>query len=251
MNWRVFNNKLQLSSDQADRCFTRQTLPRHGSQLTSNESCSSCRSLLTSPFLCFLSPSSGYTLYKIGLVPTTNQWKGMEMGICSRPIDPYKLYNRLCCLWLPIVQSVIIRWVYIIFTNINSYWLYYIYEYLLILNGLLTAQGYLETPLVSLFHYMVRVNVQELEKSMWSLLQHICELSWVCRGWDLEINLHPFQPGHPSFLMPSFLSNTSMQTQPKQLLKKKKTRRQNGQLREWIGRLDKVSILKNDTFFFK
>ena len=40
--------------------------------------------------------------------------KGMEMGICSRPIDSCKLHNnRLCCACLTIIQSVIIRCIYV------------------------------------------------------------------------------------------------------------------------------------------
>ena len=40
--------------------------------------------------------------------------KGMQMGICSRPVDNCKLYNsRLCCACLPIIQSVIIRCIHV------------------------------------------------------------------------------------------------------------------------------------------
>ena len=38
-------------------------------------------------------------------------------------------------------------------------------------------------------------------------LKHICELSWVCLAWSLEISLHPFQTGHPLLLLPNFLPN--------------------------------------------
>ena len=55
-------------------------------------------------------PPFGYAWCKAGLVPTTNQWKGIQMGIRSRLIDNFKLYNnRLCCLCLPIIPSDIIR----------------------------------------------------------------------------------------------------------------------------------------------
>ena len=47
-------------------------------------------------FLYFLSPPFGYTLYEIGLAPTTSQEKGMQMGIHSRPTENCRLYNSLC-----------------------------------------------------------------------------------------------------------------------------------------------------------
>ena len=51
---------------------------------------------------------------KIGLVPTTSQWKGMQMGICSRPIDSCKLDNSgFCCVCLPTIQSVILRHIHV------------------------------------------------------------------------------------------------------------------------------------------
>ena len=65
-------------------------------------------------FLYFPFPPFGCPLCKIGLIPTTGQWKGMGMSICSRLIDNCKLYNsRLCCLCLPTIQSVIIKCIYI------------------------------------------------------------------------------------------------------------------------------------------
>ena len=38
-------------------------------------------------------------------------------------------------------------------------------------------------------------------------LKHICELSWVCLAWSLEISLYPLQTGHCLLLMPNFLPN--------------------------------------------
>ena len=58
-------------------------------------------------------------------------------------------------------------------------------------------------------HYVPSKQMQELEKSLWLFLWHICELSWVYLGWGLEISLHPFPLGHPLLLMPNFLPNTS------------------------------------------
>ena len=45
---------------------------------------------------------------KIGPVLTTSQWKWMQLGTRSEPIDNCKLCNsRLCCLCLPIIQSFV------------------------------------------------------------------------------------------------------------------------------------------------
>ena len=88
------------------------TLPRHGSRLTPKQLSSS--SLLASLFLYFLSPSSGCAQCKIGLVPTISQGKVIEMGIHSRPTGNCKLYNnRLCCVCLLIIPSVMIRYMYV------------------------------------------------------------------------------------------------------------------------------------------
>ena len=111
--WKGFRTteKFQLSSTQANRYFIRQSLPRHRRMLTPNES--SSHSFLASPpaFILLIS-SFDCALCKIRLLSTTNQWKGMQMGLCSRLIGNYKLYNsRLCCLCLPIIQSVIIRYI--------------------------------------------------------------------------------------------------------------------------------------------
>lgn len=96
-------DKLQLSSAQADRSFIRQTLLRHGSRLTPT----SLTPPLVSPFYKFL--SLGYALCIIGFVPTTSQWKGMQMDIHSKPIGNCKVCNsRLCCFYLPIIQSIVI-----------------------------------------------------------------------------------------------------------------------------------------------
>ena len=64
------------------------------------------------PAFILLISSFDCALCKIRLLSTTDQWKGMQMGLCSRLIGNYKLYNsRLCCLCLPIIQSVIIRYI--------------------------------------------------------------------------------------------------------------------------------------------
>ena len=74
----------------------------------------SCQVLLGFLLLYFQVPPFGYTWFKVRLVPTTSQWKWIQMGICSRLIDNYKLYNSsLHCLCfsrcLPIIPFVIIR----------------------------------------------------------------------------------------------------------------------------------------------
>ena len=69
-------------STQADRAFLSPTLPKELPwSFLSNP--------LGFPHLYFQSPPFGYTWCKVGLAPTTNQWKGMLMGVCSRPIDNY------------------------------------------------------------------------------------------------------------------------------------------------------------------
>ena len=89
-------DKLQLRSAQADRSFIRQTLPRHETRMTAKES---CLSLLACLFiLCLL--LLVVPCAKIGFVCTTNQWKGMQMDICSRPIDNCKLCNNRLCLFI-------------------------------------------------------------------------------------------------------------------------------------------------------
>ena len=100
-------DKLQLNSAQADRFFISLTLPKKSSS-------SFLSSPLGFPLLYFQSPPFGYTWFKVRLLLTTSQWKWIQMGICSRLIDSYKLYNsRLHCLYfpkrLPIIPSVIIR----------------------------------------------------------------------------------------------------------------------------------------------
>ena len=83
------------------------------------------------PTFILLISSFGCALCKIRLLSTTSQWRGMQMGLCSRLIGNYKLYNsRLCCLCLPIIQSVIIRYIcvcvyiyiYIYEIFMNSWW---------------------------------------------------------------------------------------------------------------------------------
>ena len=50
---------------------------------------------------------------KQGLCPPAVK-KGIEMGIRSRPVASCQLYNyRLCCAYLPIIQSVIVRCMYV------------------------------------------------------------------------------------------------------------------------------------------
>ena len=56
-------------------------------------------------------------------------------------------------------------------------------------------------------HYVPSKHMQELEKSLWLFLWHICELSWVYLGWRLEISLYPFPLGHPFLLMPNLKLN--------------------------------------------
>ena len=100
-------DKLQLSS--AHRSFRRQTLPRREQAGPKGVLILPIDSSWLTPFILPV-PSFGYALCKVGLIPTTIQWKGINMGIPSRPIDYCKLYNnRLCCLCLPIIQSVIIK----------------------------------------------------------------------------------------------------------------------------------------------
>lgn len=72
----------------------------------------------------------------------------MQVGIPSRPTDDFKLYNSgLCCLRLPIIQSVRL-----------------VVEYSSALTGLLMAKGYLEKPLwFFCIHCVSRVPVQELQ----------------------------------------------------------------------------------------
>ena len=107
--WKGFRTtkKLQL------RYFIRQSLPRHRRMPTPKES-SSLPSWRPPPTFILLISSFGCALCKIRLLSTTSQWRGMQMGLCSRLIGNYKLYNsRLCCLCLPIIQSVIIRYIYV------------------------------------------------------------------------------------------------------------------------------------------
>ena len=64
--------------------------------------------------LYFLSPPFGCAQCKIGLVPTTSQGKEIQMGIHSRPTGNCKLYNnRLCCVCLLTISSVMIRYMYV------------------------------------------------------------------------------------------------------------------------------------------
>ena len=126
--------KLQLSSALADRSFIRQTLSRHGSWLIPKESSSSFLSILlgSPPLLLYFLSSFDYALCKVGLVPTPSQWKGMQMDICSRPIDDCKLYNRLCCLYYLICLP-----------NLLSLDVEYSWDF----SGLLAPWYYLEKPL--------------------------------------------------------------------------------------------------------
>ena len=57
--------------------------------------------------------------------------------------------------------------------------------------------------MVSLYPCVPRGHVQELESSL-------CELSWLCLGWALEVSLHPFWLGHPSRLLRTFLPNKNI-----------------------------------------
>lgn len=62
------------------------------------------------PLLYFHALTFGYAQCKVRFVLTTNQWKALQMGIHSRLTDNFKLYDsRLCCLYLHIIQSIIIR----------------------------------------------------------------------------------------------------------------------------------------------
>ena len=94
-------DKLQLSSAQADRSFIRQTLLRHGSRLTPT---SPTPPSWFPPFYKFL--SLGYALCIIGFVPTTSQWKGMQMDTHSRPIHNCKLCNSKRVLYMSSHNSV-------------------------------------------------------------------------------------------------------------------------------------------------
>lgn len=62
-----------------------------------------------------------------------------------------------------------------------------------------------EAPVVSLYSLCAQGACAEVGKITAVILQHICDLSWVCLGWGLEISLHPFQLGHRLLLMPNFL----------------------------------------------
>ena len=115
--------KLQLSSAQADRSFLRQTLPRQGSRLTPKQS----SSLFPLGFRLSVLPIASFCSCSVQIRACTHHqsMKGNANGICSRPIDYRKLYNsRLCCLCHPIIQSVIIRCLYI----------FYIYIYIIFMN---------------------------------------------------------------------------------------------------------------------
>ena len=154
-------DKLQLILAQADRSFISRTLPK--------EPFSSFLSTpLGFPVLFFWSPPFCYARFKVGLVPTMNQWKGMQISIPSRLIDNFKLYNnRLCCFCLPIIQSVIIR------LDI---------EYSSALPGLFMAKGYLEKPLwFFCIHCVSRVHVQELQSLCGYLVASVSSPSCV---WD-------------------------------------------------------------------
>ena len=66
------------------------------------------------PLFILLSPPFGCAQCKIGLVPTTSQGKEIQMGIHSRPTGNCKLYNnRLCCVCLLTISSVMIRYMYV------------------------------------------------------------------------------------------------------------------------------------------
>ena len=95
--------KLQLSLAQADRNFTRQTLPKYESRPTLKEA---CFRLLASPTLYFQSPPCAMQNRAY-----THHWsmKGNANDIHLRLIDICKLYNSRLCLCLSIIQSVIIR----------------------------------------------------------------------------------------------------------------------------------------------
>ena len=83
-------DRLQLSSPQADRCL----LDRNSQDMGAGwHQSSHPKDPPWLPFLYFPSPCFGCALCKTGLAPTTSQWKGRQMGICSRLIDNRKLYN--------------------------------------------------------------------------------------------------------------------------------------------------------------
>ena len=68
---------------------------------------------LASPFLYFPSPCFGSALGKNRACTHHQSGEGMQMGIGWRPTDSCKLCNSLCCACLPIIQSVIIRCIYV------------------------------------------------------------------------------------------------------------------------------------------
>ena len=67
-----------------------------------------------------------------------------------------------------------------------------------------------EAPVVSLYPLCAQGACAGVGKVSVVIFVAICELSWGCLGWDLEISLHPFWLGHPSLLMPNFLPNNSI-----------------------------------------
>ena len=67
-----------------------------------------------------------------------------------------------------------------------------------------------EAPVVSLYPLCAQGTCAGVGKVTAVIFVGICELSWGCLGWGLEISLHPFWLGHPSLLMPNFLPNNSI-----------------------------------------
>ena len=115
---------------------------------------------------------------KVALTPTADQWKGMQIGTRSRPIDNCKLCDsRLCCICIPIVQPVVVRGR----LSVSP-------------QGLLNAWGSVEKPL-RLFCVHCGPGA--------SVVVSVSPPG--CLGWSLETSLHPFTPGLPLLLMSSFL----------------------------------------------
>ena len=117
------------------------------------------------------------------------------MSLHSRKIDNCKLYkSTLCCVCLPKIQSVIT-----ICTYVQN-----IYEPLMVSQQLTITRRSPSGQFVSTLGLGCSAGFGNFSMV---ILQYICELSWVCLGWGLEINLHHFQLGHSLLLMPNFLPN--------------------------------------------
>ena len=93
MKWRIKALKQQASYTSVHLKQTDLLLDRHSQDMVTGQTQRSSLLPLGFPFLYFTFPPFGCPLCKIGFIPTTSQWKGMEMGICSRPVDNCKLYN--------------------------------------------------------------------------------------------------------------------------------------------------------------